>query len=292
MQLLPCRRLRAGGMRMAQRTCAFLLLLALPLSVHTAEAEWFRTQGEEYVGGFIQALQERDREAAQSYLSPHLLTEESREEWDTLIETFPQDPILKFHNLYMKVHIKGGEEKRKEELRIYAVMADQAIVIDTLIYGRNGKLEIHAFQFEPAPMDLMKEFPYTVFRAFQPNNVFMVAAVFNGVLALAALVVLMIQPVKQKLLWIPVIFVGVCEASAQWLDDGLWDFKLLAVKFPLVWIESGAGGEPWSVITSFPLGAIVVLFVAGFAKKDEQDPPFRMQPPRGYAPPPNASIGK
>ncbi len=137
-------------------------------------------------------------------------------------------------------------------------------------------------------MGLMEQFPFSMVSWVQPKNVFMAVAVLDVLLMIAALVFWFIKPLKMKLLWLPVIFAGFMEASAQWVDDGPWNYNLLALKIPPVWIDAG-GQDPWSLVVSFPLGAIVVVILAVTAKPEEEAltvPPRRPMPVRTQVRPP------
>ncbi len=149
-------------------------------------------------------------------------------------------------------------------------------------------------------MGLMKQFPFNTISWIQPKNVFMAVAVLDVLLMIAALVFWSIKPLKMKLLWLPVIFAGCMEASAQWVDDGPWAFNLLALKVPPVWIDAG-GQDPWSIVVSFPLGAIVVVILAVTAQPDMETLtiPTRPQPgmptrtqPRYQPRPQTTNVGK
>ena len=129
-------------------------------------------------------------------------------------------------------------------------------------------------------MNTMKHFPFTWISWIQPKNVFLAVGVFNVILMTVVLILLFIKPVKNKWLWLPVIFAGVMEASAQWVDDGPWAFNLLAAKYPSVWIEI-AGQDPWSTVVSLPLGAAVVLFLALTATQEPEELTIPTRPQNG-----------
>jgi H+/Cl- antiporter ClcA len=120
-------------------------------------------------------------------------------------------------------------------------------------------------------MNMLEQFPFSMISWVQPKNVFFAAGVFNMIFILVVMVFLFIKQVKNKWLWLPVIFAGFTEASAQWVDDGPWSFTLLAVKYPSVWIDAAAGQDPWSIVISLPLGAAVVLLLVLTATPEPEE---------------------
>lgn len=277
-----------------------LLLFTLMLVVNKSEAGWIRTEGEAMALELIQTLQKRDLAAVRQFLHPRLLTEEHQAGLENAVKVFPEGSIKEITRLSVNVHYDFGGEGRREELQFYVQFYRTALLMDVVIQQTGEQFVIDGFHFNEAPMGLMEQFPFNTISWIQPKNVFMAVAVLDVLLMIAALVFWSIKPLKMKLLWLPVIFAGFMEASAQWVDDGPWAFNLLALKVPPVWIDAG-GQDPWSIVISFPLGAIVVVILAVTAQPDMETltVPTRPQPgmptrtqPRYQPRPQTTKVGK
>ncbi len=258
-----------------------LLLFTLILVVNKSQAGWIRTEGEAVALELFQALQKRDLAAVKRFLHPRLLTEEHQADVENAVKVFPEGSIKEITRLNVNVNYDFGGEGRREELQFYVEFYRTALLMDVVIQQKGEQFVVDMFYFNPAPMGMMKQFPFNTISWIQPKNVFMAVAVLDVLLMIVALVFWSIKPIKMKLLWLPVIFVGLMEASAQWVDDGPWAFNLLALKVPPVWIDA-AGQDPWSIIISFPLGAIVVVILAVTAQPEMATltMPTRPQPAR------------
>ena len=265
-----------------------LILFTLILYVNKSEAGWIRTDGEKVALEFIDTLQKRDLKSIKRFLDPRLLAEEHRAGLENAVKVFPEGSIKEITRLNVQVNYDFGGEGRREELQFYVELYRTALLMDVVLQKKDGKFLINGFHFNEAPMGLMEQFPFSMVSWVQPKNVFMAVAVLDVLLMIVALIFWSIRPLKMKLLWLPVIFAGFMEASAQWVDDGPWNFNLLALKIPPVWIDAG-GQDPWSIVVSFPLGAIVVVILAVTAKPEEEVltvPPRRSMPVRTQVRPP------
>ncbi len=259
-----------------------LLLFILILVVNKSEAGWIRTEGEEIALELIETLQKRDLAAVKRFLDPRLLTEEHQADLENAVKVFPEGSIKEITCMNcLQVGYNFGTASRYEELQFYVEFYRTAVIMDVGIQQTGEQLVIDGFHFNEAPLGLMKQFPFSMISWVQPKNVFMAVAVLDVLLMIAALVLWSIKPLKMKLLWLPVIFVGLMEASAQWVDDGPWNYNLLALNIPPVWIDA-AGQDPWSIVVAFPLGAIVVAILAVTAQPDMEalTVPTRPQPGR------------
>jgi len=266
-------------------TAAFLMLVLFTLSyfVNKSEAGWIRTEGEEIALELIATLQKRDLAAVKRFLHPRLLTEEHQADLENAVKVFPEGSIKEITRLNVNVNYDLGGEGRREELQFYIQFYRTAVLMDVVIQQTGEQFVVDGFHFNDAPMGLMKQFPFNTISWIQPKNVFMAVAVLDVLLMIVALVFWSIKPLKMKLLWLPVIFAGVMEASAQWVDDGPWAFNLLAFKIPTVWIDA-AGQDPWSIVVSFPLGAIVVVILAITAQPDMETLTVPSRPQAGRQP--------
>ena len=271
---------------------AFFVLFLFTLSsfVNQSEAGWIHTEGEDFSIEFIHWLQQGDIEQINKHLEPGLLlTQENQVAVKNAVEMFPQANIKKITRLQLNVNYGLNNEGRTEEYQFFVLMYHTALLMDTVLQEKDGQWVVPGFHFNKAPMNLLRKFPFYLISWIQPKNVFMAVAVLDVLLMFAALVLWFIKPLKMKLLWLPVIFAGLMEASAQWVDDGPWAFNLLALKIPPVWINA-AGQDPWSIVISFPLGAIVVVILAITAQPDREafTVPTRPPPVRqpGYPQPP------
>ncbi len=258
-----------------------LSLFTLILVVNKSEAGWIRTEGEEIALELIETLQKRDLAAVKRFLHPRLLTEEHQADLENVVKIFPEGSIRAITRLSVNVNYDIGGEGRSEELQFYVQFYRTALLMDVVIQQTGEQLVIDGFHFNEAPMGLMQQFPFNTISWIQPKNVFMAVAVLDVLLMIVALVLWSIKPLKMKLLWLPVIFTGLMEASAQWVDDGPWNYNLLALNIPPVWIDA-AGQDPWSIVVAFPLGAIVVAILAVTAQPDMEalTVPTRPQPGR------------
>jgi len=265
----------------AKGTAVVCSLLILILFVNNCEAGWIHTEGETMALELIDTLQKRDLAAVKRFLHPRLLTEEHQADLENAVKVFPEGSIKKITRVNVQVNYDFNGEGRREELGFYIEFYRTAVLMDVVIKQKGEQLVIDMFHFNQAPMGMMKRFPFNTISWIQPKNVFMAVAVLDVLLMIAALVLWFIKPLKMKLLWLPVIFAGLMEASAQWVDDGPWAFNLLALKVPPVWIDA-AGQDPWSIVVSFPLGAIVVVILAITAQPDREafTVPTRPRPAR------------
>jgi len=242
---------------------AFLILIIFILSlfVNQSEAGWIRTDGEEFAEKFIYALQQGDLAEINKHLEPGLLSEENQKAVQNAMDQFPKGTIKEITRLQINVNYGTGNEGRTEELQFFILMDTTALIMDEVLQKKGDRYVVLGFHFNKAPMNMMRQFPFTMISWVQPKNVFVAAAVFNVVFMMGVLVLWYIKPIKMKYVWLPVIFAGLMEVSAQWVDDGPWAFNILALKFPPLWIDT-AGQDPWSIVVSLPLGAAVVLFLA------------------------------
>lgn len=261
---------------------AVLLLFTLIIVVNKTEAGWIFTDGEKVALELIDTLQKRDLAAVKRFLHPRLLAEEHQADLENAVKVFPEGSIKEITCMNcLQVGYDFGNASRYEELQFYVEFYRTAVIMDVNIQQKGEQFVIDGFYFNEAPLGLMKQFPFSLISWVQPKNVFMAVAVLDVLLMIAALVLWSIKPLKMKLLWLPVIFTGLMEASAQWVDDGPWAFNLLALKAPPVWINA-AGQDPWSIVVSFPLGAIVVVILAVTAQPamETLTVPTRPQPGR------------
>ena len=258
-----------------------LLIFTFILFINNSEAGWIRTEGEMKALELIDTLQKRDLAAVKRLLDPRLLTEEHKAGLENAVKVFPEGNIRKITRVNVQVNYDFNGQGRREELQFYIELYRTALLMEFVILQKGEQWVIDGFHFNPAPMGLMERFPFNTISWIQPKNVFMAVAVLNVLLMIAALVLWSIKPLKMKLLWLPVIFTGLMEASAQWVDDGPWAFNWLALKIPPIWIDA-AGQDPWSIVVSFPLGAIVVVIMAITAQPDREafTVPARPQPRR------------
>jgi len=266
-------------------TAAFLMLLlfTLIIVVNKTEAGWVFTEGEEVALKFIDSLQKRDLKAVNRFLAPRLLTEEHQANVENAVKNFPEGSIKKISRVNVQINYDFNGQGRQEELEFYIEFYRTASLMKFIILQKGEQLVIDKFRFDPAPMGMMKRFPFNTISWIQPKNVFMAVAVLSVLLMIAALVLWFIKPLKMKLLWLPVIFAGLMEASAQWVDDGPWAFNLLAFKVPPVWIDA-AGQDPWSIVVAFPLGAIVVVILAVTAQPAMETLTIPTRPQAGRQP--------
>ena len=261
---------------------AVLLLFTFIIVVNKTEAGWIFTDGEKVALELIDTLQKRDLAAVKRFLHPRLLAEEHQADLENAVKVFPEGSIKEITCMNcLQVGYDFGNASRYEELQFYVEFYRTAVIMDVNIQQKGEQFVIDGFYFNEAPLGLMKQFPFSLISWVQPKNVFMAVAVLDVLLMIAALVLWSIKPLKMKLLWLPVIFAGLMEASAQWVDDGPWAFNLLALKAPPVWINA-AGQDPWSIVVSFPLGAIVVVILAVTAQPamETLTVPTRSQPGR------------
>lgn len=259
---------------------AFFILIIFTLSsfVNQSEAGWIHTEGEDFSVEFIHWLQQGDIDQINKYLEPGLLTQENQVAVKNAVKLFPQANIKKITRLQLNVNYGLNNEGRTEEYQFFVLMDHTALLMETILQEKDGQWVVHGFHFNKAPMNLMKKFPFYLVSWIQPKNVFMAVAGLNILLMSVALILLFSRPVKMKLLWLPVAFAGIMKASAQWLDEGLWSFDLLAVRYPSIWFSEAVGQDPWSIVVSVPLGAAVVLLIALVAKPELDEPPMRMAP--------------
>ncbi len=229
--------------------------------VNQSEAGWIHTDSEEFAEKFIYTLQAGDLVEINKHLEPGLLSEANQKEVQKVIAVFPKGTIKEITRLQIKVNYGVGNVENTEELQFFILMDTTALIMDEVLQKKGDRYVVLGFHFNKAPMNMMRKFPFTMISWVQPKNVFVAAAAFNVVFMMVVLVLWYIKPIKMKYVWLPVIFAGLMEASAQWVDDGPWAFNFLALKFPPLWIDT-AGQDPWSIVVSLPLGAVVVLFLA------------------------------
>ncbi len=270
------------GSALKSRASAFLMLILFTFSplINQSEAGWIHTESEDFAVKFIHMLHAGDLAEINKHLEPGLLTEENQKAVQNVIDIFPKGTIKEITRLQINVNYGTGNKGRTEELKFFILMDSTALIMDEVLQKKGDRFVVHGFHFNQAPMNTMKHFPFTLISWIQPKNVFLAVGVFNVVFMMVALILLFIKPVKNKWLWLPVIFAGVMEASAQWVDDGPWAFNLLAAKFPSVWIET-AGQDPWSTVVSLPLGAAVVLFLALTATQEPEELTIPTRPQNG-----------
>lgn len=270
------------GSALQWRVSAFLLLILFTFSifVNQSDAGWIHTEGEDLAVKFIHTLQQGDLAAVNKYLDPVLLSEANQKEVQKAMDAFPKGAIREITRTQINVNYNLGSEGKQEILEFYIELDNMALLMEEVLQQRGDQFVIQGFHFNQAPMNLMNQFPFTTIQWIQPKNVFLAAGVFNVVFMIVVLVLWFIKPIKMKILWLPVIFAGIMEASAQWVDDGPWAFNLLALRFPPVWIES-AGQDPWSIVVALPLGAVVVLFLALTATPEPEELTTSIRPQNG-----------
>jgi len=252
------------------RAFFILLLFTFSIFVNQSEAGWFHTEGEDLAVKFIHTLQTGDLEKIGPYLDPAILAEDQREALTKAIDLFPKGAIKEITRTQINVNYNIGSEGKQEVLQFYVEMDGKAILIEEVLQHKDGQIVIQGFHFHEAPMNMMSQFPFTMIQWVQPKNIFLAVGVFNLVFIPAVLILMFLRPMKHKLLWLPVVFVGFTEASAQWLDDGPWSFTLMALKFPSIWFTEAAGQDPWSFLVSYPLGATIVLFLILISQPEEE----------------------
>ena len=262
-------------------TSYFLILILFTLSiVQQSEAGWIHTESEEFAEQFIYLIQKGDLTELNKHLEPGLLSEENQQALQKAIDIFPKGNIKEITRLQINVNYGMGNEGRTEEFQFFVLMDTTALIMEEVLKVEGDRYVVHGFHFNPAPMNMMRQFPFSLISWVQPKNVFMAAGVLNILLMIIALIFWFIKPIKVKLLWLPFIFAGITEASAQWVDDGPWGFNLLAIKVPSVWIDF-AGQDPWSVVVSIPLGAAVVLFLGLTAMPEPEELTVPARPSNG-----------
>ena len=275
-------RINCIGSALKRGASAFLMLIIFTLSlfVNQCGAGWIHTEGEDFAVKFIHTLQTGDLEKIKPFLDPSLLAEEKREALENAVNVFPKRTIKEITRLQINVNYGAGNEGRTEELQFFILMDTTALIMDEVLQKKGDRFVVHGFHFNQVPMNMMRQFPFNTISWVQPKNVFMAAAVFNVVFIMVVLILLFIKPVKNKWLWLPVVFAGLMEASAQWVDDGPWAFHILALKFPSLWIDT-SGQDPWSIVVSLPLGAAVVLFLALTATPEPEELTIPTRPQNG-----------
>jgi hypothetical protein len=270
------------GSELKRGVSAFLILILFTLSlfIKQSEAGWIHTESEDFAVKFIHMIRAGDLAEINKHLVPALLSEENQKQIQNAIDVFPKRTIEEITRLQINVNYGTGNQGRTEEFQFFILMDTTALIMDEVLQKEGDRFVVHGFHFNPAPMNTMKHFPFTLISWIQPKNVFLAVGVFNAIFMTVVLVLWFIKPIKMKLLWLPVIFTGVMKVSAQWVDDGPWAFNLLAVRFPSAWIET-AGQDPWSIIVSLPLGAAVVLLLAITATPDPETVMMPTRPQNG-----------
>lgn len=263
-------RANRSALRRVASAFVILIIFTLSLFVNQSEAGWIHTDGEDLAVKFIHTLQTGDLAAVNKFLDPVMLSDKNQKDVQNVINLFPKGAIKKITRTQVKVNYNLGSEGRQEILQFYIEMDGTAVFMDEVLQQKGDQLVIQGFQFNEAPMNMMSQFPFSMISWVQPKNVFLAVGAVNVIFMTVVLVYLFIRPVKYKWLWLPVIFVGFTEASAQWVDDGPWSFTLLALKYPSIWFTEAAGQDPWSIIVSYPLGATIVLFLILFAKPEPE----------------------
>lgn len=271
------------GSALKRRASAFLILIIFILSlfINQSEAGWIHTEGEDMAVEFIHTLQTGNLEKIKPYLDPDLLVDDKREALTNAIAIFPKGNIKKITRTQVNVNYKFGSGGKRETLQFYIEMDNMALFMEEVLQKKGDQFVIQGFHFNDVPMNMMSQFPFSVIPWVQPKNVFLAVGVFNVIFITVVLLFLFIKPLKHKWLWLPVIFAGFAEASAQWVDDGPWSFTLLAVKYPSIWFTEAAGQDPWSIIVSYPLGATIVLFLLLIAKPEPETATMSARPQNG-----------
>ena len=132
------------------------------------------------------------------------------------------------------------------------------MLVDAIIERAGGNMSLLGLHIRPLPASLGEINAFTLAGKSPLHYVFLGAVVFMPLFLIYMVVMIIRTKVKRKWLWIPLMFVGICQFSLNW-TTGEFGFRLINVNTPGFGVYRPGLYGPWSLFASIPIGAIIFL---------------------------------
>ena len=251
-------------------SCVVFLGTASQLFCQTGPSQ----DAEDYTKKAIQHFQDGSLEQGIQMLDPATLPRDSMaiaEDIHSLLVGVGFNPEIIRVNWWAMTAL--NKEFRADEFAYHVVGQKNAVLLFARVETEGARMVLTTFKLQPAPIDLRDRYPF-VLSGVSPLHYLAILLLVSTPLAMIMAGVAAIRlKIKRRWLWLIFSLFGVGQLKLLWiagpLSPAMIKVEPIAITLLGVGLQKQPLYDPWCLMLSFPLGAVIIFMRIRFLRRSE-----------------------